>query len=207
MFQDDLFRDEHRDDSQLPVPDAELYYYPDFLSQSQADHYLQTLRTTLRWRQDDIKIYGRKVKIPRLQAWYGEENVAYEYSGLALVPHIWTPELEDLRQRCMQQAQTFFNSVLANWYRDGQDSVGWHSDDEPELGQEPVIASLSFGCVRDFELRHKGTGEKFRLPLQHGSLLIMAGAIQRCWQHAISKSAKVSTDRINLTFRHIKDEL
>lgn len=143
------------------------------------------------------------VDIPRLQAWYGDVDAAYTYSKLTLTPEPWTANLLSLKQCVSEFCQHEFNAMLANCYRDQQDSVSWHSDDEAELGEQPCIASLSFGCERVFHLKHKHTGEKFKLPLQSGSLLVMSGETQKNWLHAIHKTRIEKTMRINLTFRKI----
>lgn len=188
---------------ELALPDASLKYVPDFLSVTQADSLLTTLSQTLKWQQDHIKIYGREVKIPRLQAWYGEPEASYRYSGLSMQPLKWTPELLTVKQLCEREAGVQFNSVLANLYRDGQDAMGWHADDEPELGHNPVIASVSLGACRAIDFRHKHSGAKHRLPLEHGSLLIMSGSTQAFWQHSVARSKKVENSRLNLTFRFV----
>jgi len=188
---------------ELDLPDAKLKYIADFLSLSVADTYLATLTQTLRWQQDHIKIYGREVKIPRLQAWYGEPEARYQYSGLSMAPLKWTPELLALKRMCEQEAGAEFNSVLANLYRDGEDTVGWHGDNEAELGRQPVIASISLGVCRAIDFRHNISGIKKRLPLEHGSLLLMSGNTQQFWQHSIARSKKIKNARINLTFRYV----
>lgn len=172
-----------------------------FLTPTQADHAFSVLTQELDWQQEAITLFGKSVLQPRLQAWYGDK--AYTYSGLTMPPKAWTPMLADLKQRCELLAGQAFNSVLANLYRDGQDSMGWHQDNEPELGQQPVIASLSLGETRRFVLRHLHSKEKFELPLSHGSLLIMAGNTQHFWQHCVPKTVRALEPRINLTFRLI----
>ncbi|GAC32492.1 alpha-ketoglutarate-dependent dioxygenase AlkB family protein [Paraglaciecola polaris] len=185
----------------LPLPGGDFRYFRHFLSSQEADYYSARLLTSLAWRQDHIKMYGKQVKIPRLQAWYGDADALYQYSGLNLQPYPWSEELAELRVRCETVSKTRFNSVLANCYRDGQDSMAWHSDDEPELGRYPLIASLSLGQVRNFDLKHRVSGERHRLPLEHGSLLIMAGRSQEFWLHSLAKTKKSLAQRINLTFR------
>lgn len=183
--------------------DADVRYLPEFLTAEQSNHCYLTLLETLKWRQDSIKLYGKTVKIPRLQAWYGDPCASYRYSGIQLQPLPWTSALWEIKQRCESVCETGFNSVLANYYRDGQDSMGWHSDDEPELGEQPIIASLSVGQTREFDFRHKLSGEKYRISLPPGSLLIMSGPTQRFWQHGITKRKTNLQGRINLTFRTI----
>jgi len=156
------------------------------------------------WRQDAIRLYGREMRQPRLHAWYGEPEAVYTYSGLRNVPLPWTPLLAELRGIVEGAAGARFNSVLLNLYRDGRDSMGMHCDDEPELGRQPVIASLSLGATRTFILRHrreKGL-KPVRVPLGEGDLLVMRGDTQANWAHGINKAAQAGA-RLNLTFRQI----
>lgn len=192
---------------QIALSDASLSYIPDFLSSLEADRYFDEFVQHLQWRQEHIKMYGRKVRIPRLQAWYGEASAHYQYSGIDMKPLPWTKSLASLKERCELQSQTRFNSVLANLYRDGNDSVGWHADDEPELGTEPVIASISLGVQRHIDFRHNQSKQKVRFQLEHGSLLLMSGGTQQYWQHTLPRSLKVTGARVNLTFRTIKSQL
>lgn len=148
-------------------------------------------------------MYGKMMSIPRLQAWYGDEHAIYSYSNLTLRPYKWTPTVSTLKLQVERFCERTFNAMLANCYRDQNDSVSWHSDDEPELGKAPFIASLSFGCEREMQFKHKRSGEKFKLPLQSGSLLVMSGETQENWQHAILKTRIEKIKRINLTFRNI----
>ncbi|GAL16843.1 alkylated DNA repair protein AlkB [Vibrio maritimus] len=183
------------------VPGGRLLWLPNYFTSDQASDYHQQLQEQLAWRQDTIVMFGKKVAIPRLQAWYGDAS--YTYSNLKLEPLPWNPLLNSLKAHCEKVAGSQFNSVLANLYRDGQDSNGWHSDDEKELGINPVIASMSFGAERRFLLRHKMTGEKVEFNLTSGSLLIMAGETQHHWQHTIPKTKRFVEPRINLTFRKV----
>lgn len=183
------------------LPEGRLLWIPNYFTPEQASDYHQQLREQLAWRQDRIMMFGKQIAIPRLQAWYGDAS--YTYSNLKLDPLPWTSLLETLRAHCEKVADSQFNSVLANLYRDGQDSNGWHSDDEKELGTNPVIASLSFGAERRFLLRHKVTSEKLEFNLTSGSLLIMAGETQHHWQHTIPKTKRFVEPRINLTFRKV----
>ncbi len=188
--------------TKLSLPDADIEYYANFLA---ADVAWDTYRALLEgsdWRQENITVYGKSYPTPRLSSWVGDAGTDYRYSNMTMHPLPWTATLQVLREQVERASEHQYNSVLLNLYRDGQDSNGWHSDDEPELGVDPVIASLSLGGSRDFHLRHKTTGEKFSIALEHGSLLIMRGATQRCWQHHIPKRAKANS-RINLTFRTI----
>ncbi|CAH1524037.1 MULTISPECIES: alpha-ketoglutarate-dependent dioxygenase AlkB family protein [Vibrio] len=183
------------------VAQGRIYYDPNFLSNLEADRYFSNLRSTLPWQQERITMFGRSVLQPRLQAWHGD--VAYTYSGLTMSPHPWTPDLNELKARCEAIAKVQFNSVLANLYRHGQDSMGWHQDNEPELGRNPVIASVNLGETRRFLLRNLHCKTQLEYELSHGALLIMAGELQHHWKHAVPKTAKPKGERINLTFRHI----
>lgn len=183
--------------------DGEVLVYPQFFGREESDRFFAQLQSNLEWRQDLIRVFGREVRIPRLNAWYGDEGKTYTYSGNSMSPLLWTPTLTLIKERIEKEIGLNFNSVLANLYRDGKDSVSWHSDDEPELGINPVIASVSFGETRRFQLRHKSNKElkKVEIALTHGSLLIMKGATQHYWKHQIPKTAKKIGARINLTFR------
>ncbi len=203
-MQSDLFENVLGEDViTLPMQDAKVWYRDHFIVPIEADQLFDELRQTLQWRQDHIKMYGKAVKIPRLQAWYGDKSSTYQYSGLTLQPLPWTACLLNLKARCEAACNTPFNSVLANYYRDGQDSMGMHADDEPELGDNPVIASLTFGAVRDFDFKHRQTHQKMTIKLHHGSLLVMSGTTQKYWHHGIAKRASALGGRINLTFRNI----
>lgn len=158
------------------------------------------------WTQEFIRLYGKSVPLPRLTAWYGDPHRVYTYSGITSRPNAWNDGLLRLKAQVEECASVRFNSVLLNWYRDGGDSLSWHADDEPELGRNPVVASANFGATRDFHLRRmECPSEKIALPLEHGTLLIMRGALQHHWQHAVPKRAGVSASRFNLTFRTIVD--
>ncbi|MBD1557088.1 alpha-ketoglutarate-dependent dioxygenase AlkB [Vibrio sp. S9_S30] len=185
----------------LTSPNSLIYWDAHFLTESYANHLFQRLTDTLPWQQESITMFGKEVLQPRLQAWHG--HASYTYSGLTMHPHPWTKELRSLEKRCAKLSGQRFNSVLANMYRDGRDSMGWHQDNEPELGPNPIIASLSLGGPRRFVLKHKYSNEKQEFILGHGALLIMAGETQHYWLHAIPKTKKVVNTRINLTFRHV----
>lgn len=199
-----LFAPEGSEREILPLPGAEVIYYPNWLGSSLADKYLAHLRAQLPWRQDTITLYGREHLLPRLQSWHGDPDCRYRYSGIDLQPAPWEPVLLALKQRCSQTTTVDFNSVLANWYRGGADSMGMHADDEPELGVNPTIASVSLGQPRPFVFRHRVTKARYTQVLDHGSLLVMAGATQQMYLHGIAKTARPISDRINLTFRHIR---
>ena len=156
------------------------------------------------WEQRSVQMFGKSVPQPRLVAWFGDGG-SYTYSGLRLEPHPWTPLLVELRDICEALAGASFNSALANLYRDGNDAVSWHADDEPELGEHPVIASMSLGAVRRFDFRNRESGETIRIELPHGSVLVMSGESQRAWMHQVPRTAKVAEPRINLTFRWVSE--
>jgi len=182
-----------------------LQYYPSAFTSPESNELFIRLTESINWRQESIFIYGRKVLTPRLTAWYGDPGAVYKYSGVAFDPLPWTEELLLIKSKAEALAGTQFNSVLLNLYRDGNDSMGWHSDDEPELGRDPVIASVNFGEARRFDLRLKADHkQKQHILLEDGSVLVMKGDLQHHWQHQVAKSARVINPRINLTFRMIK---
>ncbi|RNI28636.1 alpha-ketoglutarate-dependent dioxygenase AlkB family protein [Rufibacter latericius] len=189
---------------QLPMPEAEVYLVPDFISREKQASLQEALTQKAAWRQEKIRMFGKQVDQPRLTAWYADAGKAYTYSGLTWEPLPWLPELAELRSQLEKTTGAPFNSVLLNLYRHGQDSMGWHADDEPELGQNPIIASLSLGQERTFSFRHRLQKElKNQLVLPSGSLLLMAGSTQHYWHHQLPKTTKLLQPRINLTFRFI----
>lgn len=177
-----------------------IEYLPGFLAGPLASQLFTLLRDRVPWRQE-ITIFNRPV--PRLTAWFADPGLVYRYSGITHEPEPWLPELCDLRRRVEAAAGAKFNSVLLNYYRDGNDSVSWHADDEPELGTNPVIASVSLGAVRRFLLKHRKNRERIAIDLESGSLLIMAGTLQHHWLHCIPKTKAKVGPRINLTFRRL----
>jgi alkylated DNA repair dioxygenase AlkB len=186
------------------LPEADLTFIPGFLGPDDADRLFSDLLATSAWRAETIQMYGRQLPVPRLSAWYGERKASYAYSSIRMEPREWTVPLREVKAAVEVQLGIGFNSVLANLYRDGRDSVAWHADDEAELGPEPVIASVSFGETRPFHLRHMTErGLRHTFELTPGSLLVMAGRTQRHWQHQIAKTARPIGPRINLTFRQI----
>lgn len=195
--------------TEVAIVDGTIRYSPHWLTSEESQTLFESLRQNVAWEQSTIKLYGKTVKIPRLNAWYGDPGCRYEYSGRSFEPQPWLPELEKLRQNLEKNTTYRFNSVLVNCYRDGNDSVGWHSDDEPELGRNPVVASISLGAEREFQLRHRHNSDrdKCKLNLTDGSLLLMAGELQHYWHHQIPKTRRPVGERINLTFREIKHSL
>jgi len=194
----------------LPFGQAALY--DGFFATTEADQLFEELERDIDWGQEYLTIYGKKIPFPRKTAWYGDPGCEYSYSGITMTPHPWIPPLMTIKERVETAAQAqlkkeiTFNSVLLNLYRDGTDSMSWHSDDEPELGRNPVIASVSLGATRPFHLRYKFNSQyRAQMELTHGSLLLMSGPLQHGWQHQIPKTKKPISPRINLTFRTIID--
>lgn len=188
----------------LELPGADLRFDPAWLAPREADALLEALQAGLAWETHRIRMFGREIDSPRRSVWIGDPDAAYRYSGTRFAPRPWTPALRMLGERLEDAAGVRFNSVLANLYRDGRDGMGWHSDDEPELGTQPVIASVSLGAPRRFVLKAR-TGEKrLALELPHGSLLVMAGETQRRYRHALPKTARPVGSRINLTYRWVR---
>ena len=183
--------------------DGELFYLADFLPPPVAAECFDKLYTELDWQQEVATIVGRRVPVPRLVCWHGDEGAIYHYSGLTHNPQAWTETLLELKRSIESMSGHSFNSVLGNLYRDGQDSMGWHSDQEKVLGCNPFIASLSLGAERLFKIRHKKSGESVDIALASGSLLLMGGPLQHHWRHCVPKTQKPVAARINLTFRKI----
>jgi alkylated DNA repair dioxygenase AlkB len=188
----------------IVLPGAELRYWPRFLPTEEADNLLGVITAKTPWVQSEIRIAGRVIAIPRLNAWYGNERADYSYSGVTLTTLPWTDTLARLKLETEKITGYRFNSALVNLYRDHRDSVDWHADNEPELGAQPVVASISLGEERCFELRRRDNHrEKFKLPLVNGSLLLMAGDIQNQWQHRVPKEKSPCGQRVNITFRTV----
>ena len=206
----DLFH-ENLDSTQIPtmtkfdLPDADIILFNEFFTKTECNRLYKNLIEKINWQQYTIKMFGKILNQPRLTAFYGEENKPYAYSGIKLTPNPWIEDLLFIKSRITKTAQINFSSVLLNYYRNGQDSMGWHSDDEKELGQNPVIGSISFGETRLFQLRHltRKDLKKVDIKLTNGSFLLMKGKTQHYWEHQIPKTSKNITPRINLTFRTI----
>lgn len=201
-MQSNLFSDRF----QLPLSRADVVLQRQFLSVDEAADLYVTFQNSLAWQQPEICVAGRMHKIPRLQAWHGEPEAVYTYSQSTFAPAYWTDELSGLRRTVEGACRTSFNSVLVNFYRSGVDGMGFHSDNEPELGAQPTIASLSLGCARRFVFKPIDKEEKhsYNLDLEAGDLLIMAGDTQRYWRHGLPKTRRTIGGRINLTFRYIQ---
>lgn len=190
--------------SDLALPDADLRFDAAWLDGAAADALLAALHRDIAWEIHRIRLFGRSVDSPRLSCWIGDPEAVYAYSGARFQPRPWPQALLPIRERLRRETGIAFNSVLANLYRDGRDAMGWHSDDERELGPRPTIASLSLGGERRFVLKHRADpARKLALPLPHGSLLLMAGDTQRHYRHALPRTARPAMPRINLTFRRI----
>lgn len=213
----------------LTIPNGELFYAQDFFDKKVSDRFVEYFlenntnnwRTAdwrsfdkdqldkvqfknILWHHDKINIYGKQVFLPRYSAWYGDGDKYYTYSGLTLQPKPWNKGLLFIKDQIDKISGVHFNSVLMNWYRDGEDHMGWHTDAEKELGKNPVIGSVNFGATRRFLLRRiDDNSEKVELSLKHGTFLLMRGQIQHFWQHAVPKEKKVKEARFNLTFRVI----
>jgi len=189
----------------LPLSDGDVTYYPSFFSEEKTTAYFQKINSETQWREDSIKLFGKTYLQPRLTALYASNNKPYSYSGITMNPLPFTDTIAEIKNEIEQQTKTTYTTVLINLYRDGNDSNGWHSDDEKELGTNPCIASISLGTKRRFQLKHKKEKAiRFSLDLNHGSLLLMKGATQHHWKHQIPKQKLITSPRINLTFRLIK---
>jgi alkylated DNA repair dioxygenase AlkB len=212
----------------LTVPNGQIFYSESFFSPKISDRCVEYFQENssidwhntnwkdvsniesvsfrnIRWKQDSIKLYGKTLPLPRLTSWYGDQGHNYTYSGITSNPNSWNDGLLYIKKEIESRFGDKFNSVLLNWYRDGEDYLNWHSDDEKELGHNPVIASANFGETRDFVVRRKDDkAQKLVIPLKHGTLLIMSGELQRFWEHSVPKRKKVTGARFNLTFRNIE---
>lgn len=188
----------------LPLPGATLQFCAGWLPPDRADVLLAQLQAQVAWEVHRIRMFGRLVDSPRQSCWIGDAGAGYVYSGVRFEPRAWPPALAVLRDEIGEAAGERFNSVLANLYRDGRDAMGWHSDDEPELGPTPVIASLSLGATRRFAFKdRRDPARRLALELGHGSLLVMRGATQANFRHALPRTARPVGARLNLTFRRI----
>lgn len=186
--------------------DGEACYFGPVMSPAEASRWLECLRETIAWRRDEVTMFGKKIVMTRKVAWYGEKPFAYTYSGTTRSALAWTPELGELKTLAEDLAGDSFNSCLLNFYHDGNEGMGWHSDDEDTLVENATIASLSFGAERKFVFRHKAEKtRKIPVLLEPGSLLTMRGETQSNWSHALMKSKRVVDPRINLTFRRMKE--
>lgn len=197
----DLFSQEKQ---HFKLPNAELIYIPNFFTPHQSDAYFRAIKDQTNWRHDDITVFGKTYKQPRLTALFGDNNQSYSYSNIVMHPDAFTEDLQSIKTKVEEFSEETFNTLLINLYRDGNDSNGWHADNEKELGENPVIASVSFGEARPFHFKHrKLKDQRHKLVLNHGSLLVMKGEMQQHWLHQIAKTKKNIAPRINLTFRKL----
>ena len=188
------------------IPDGELHYFASFLSEEEADSLYGIFLASIPWQKDSITVYGKTYDQPRLTSLHSVDNKPYRYSNITMKPNPMTVELQQLLTKIETHTKHVFNAVLLNLYRDGKDSNGWHADNEKELGQNPAIASISLGEERYFHLKHRTIkSERYKLKLNHGSLLLMSGPLQHHWLHHIPKTTRTIKPRINLTFREIRE--
>jgi alkylated DNA repair dioxygenase AlkB len=193
----------------ISLQDGEILFMRNFFTPTEAKNYFELLQNNINWKQEEVKFYGKTFPVPRKTAWYGYEGFNYSYSGITCFPEIWTKELLEIKKEIEKFIPSEdFTSVLLNLYNNGNDKMGWHADDEKELGINPTIASVSLGETRRFDIKHKQNPElHYKFELTSGSLLIMRGALQHHWVHQIPAQKKVKEPRINLTFRTIKKSL
>jgi alkylated DNA repair dioxygenase AlkB len=188
--------------SLLPYDGDAIYLPPHSCALPQLQ-WMKILSQSIDWSHDTVKMFGKTLILKRKSAWYGDPGASYAYGGIRREPLQWTHDLLLLKTICESISESSFNSVLCNYYHDGQDGMGWHSDNEPELGEEPIIASVSFGADRIFAFKHRITKERITIQLEDASMLIMRGQSQSAWKHALPKTTKVQSPRINVTFRNI----
>jgi len=189
----------------IPLKDGSILYDPYFFNNKEANDYFEILRNDIKWQQDDIKIFGKIYAQPRLTALYANNEKPYRYSNITMYPKKFSTILLLIKSQVEKYTNLDFTSCLLNLYRDGQDSNGWHADNEKELGENPIIASISFGAERFFQMKHRyDKSQKLKIKLENGSLLLMKGETQHHWLHQIPKTKKMVGERINLTFRTIK---
>ena len=186
------------------LPDAEIEYHPSLFNSEKSNELFELLKNEIPWQHDEITVYGKKHLQPRLTSLFGNDGKPYGYSNIIMQPNRWNPLLMFIKNEVEAVCNENFTTVLLNYYRDGKDSNGWHADNEKELGRNPIIASVSFGAERVFQLKHNVTNQRQNINLENGSLLVMKGTTQHFWKHQIPKSSKEIGARINLTFRIIK---
>ena len=184
-------------------PNLSIKNFEHSFSKDQADRWLESSLNELNWLEGEIKLFGKNIKIPRLQCWYADEGCNYKYSGKVLERNNWHPTLLEIKSNVESITSQKYNSVLANYYRNGSDSMGWHSDDESMLDRDSAIASISLGQERPLHFKHKNKDISFAVKQTHGSLIVMDGETQKYWKHCIKKSKKIMKPRLNLTFRTI----
>lgn len=192
-------------EKRIELPGAELTWVEGFIGGAGADALFEELSQQEGWRQDSLTMFGRQIPIPRLHRWYADRGQSYSWSGITMEAERFPASLDKTREELKTRTGTWFNTALANLYRDGNDSVSWHADDERELGPKPLIASLSLGAPRKFRMRRRDDhAERFELTLTHGSMLVLGGDTQQEWEHCVPKTRKVVSPRVNVTFRLIR---
>ncbi|TDE02141.1 alpha-ketoglutarate-dependent dioxygenase AlkB family protein [Flavobacterium hiemivividum] len=199
----DLFSTEIGENKNLLPKDGVVNYYGHIMTVQQANFYLKNLLETIAWKNDEAIIFGKLIITKRKVAWYGNTNFNYTYSNTTKHALIWTPELLDLKAMVEEKTGETYNSCLLNLYHNGSEGMAWHSDGEKDLKKNGAIASLSFGAERKFAFKHKETKETVSQILAHGSLLVMKGETQTHWLHRLPPTTRVTTPRVNLTFRTI----
>ncbi len=201
----DLFSQPGDSLNNLLPRDGVVHYYGALMSVSEADQYLKALLDKVEWKNDEAVVFGKRIATKRKVAWYGDQSFEYTYSKTTKRALPWIEELRHLKDMIEEHSKESFNSCLLNLYHDGSEGMGWHSDGEKDLKRDGAIGSLSFGAERKFSFKHKNSGEKLSIELEHGSLLIMTGVTQTYWLHSLPPTKKVSQPRVNLTFRTIVD--
>jgi alkylated DNA repair dioxygenase AlkB len=204
MEQLDLFGSAIQKNKIQEIPNGEYLFIENYFSSSKSKYYFETFLRDIEWKQEKMNMYGKELPFPRLTSWYGDRDKPYTFSGITLQPNEWIKPLLEIKECIESETATIFNSVLLNRYRNGNDSISWHTDAEKELGLNPIIASVNFGTTRKFQMKHINTNEKIEIELTNGSLLIMQGQLQHYWKHQVPKTKKIVKERINLTFRTIK---
>jgi len=187
--------------------DGIVNYFGKIIDKEKADHYYERLLTTIDWKNDEAVMFGKKIITKRKVAWYGEKPFEYTYSNVTKLALPWTKELSELKAIAEKESGETYNSCLLNLYHSGEEGMAWHSDGEPDLKKDGAIASMSFGAERKFAFKHKQSGEKVELLLEHGSLLVMKGKTQTYWLHRLPPTVKAKTARVNLTFRTIVETI
>ncbi len=187
----------------LLLRDGEAYYIPEVFNEETSMIFFKALFEEIPWQHDEVKVFGKTYITNRKTAWYADGDLSYTYSGVKKQALSWTPTLLKIKEQVEKVCGIKFNACLLNLYHNGEEGMGWHSDNEPELGEFPEIASVSFGAQRRFDFKHQSLPDKISVVLENGSLLWMRGACQRYWKHALPKTKKVKEIRINLTFRNI----
>ena len=193
--------DDHDSEENLLPYDGEVFYHGGVFSGDEAEELFQRLSTTIAWQQEELVMFGKRRKLNRKVAWYGDDGLSYTYSGQEKEAISWNEVLAGLKSRVEELSGSSYNACLCNFYHDGGDAMGWHSDDEKSIVPQSTIASLSFGAERPFKFRHRQGSETVKIMLENGSLLLMQGATQNNWKHALPKALRVKSPRINLTFR------